>query len=310
MDGKAHCHPKGQPLQPDLLTIRDHLRYAVSRFRKADLEHAHGARDALDEAAFIILESLSLPVDDINPWLDARLTGDERTMLQDLIEARITTRKPAAYLLNKTYLQNVPFFVDERVIVPRSFIAELLFDETVMGAGAMLLNDEDAVGTILDLCTGSGCLAILAALRFPGAMVDAVDLSEAALEVARINVDDHGLEDRIALFEGDLFTPLGKKRYDLIITNPPYVPQHLVDSFPPEHAAEPQMAHLGGDDGLNIVRSILRAAKQHLTATGTLICEIGEDRELLEAEFDLPFLWLDTETSQGEVFALTRTQLG
>jgi ribosomal protein L3 glutamine methyltransferase len=293
-----------------LLTIRDHLRFAVSRFRAARLEHGHGARDAVDEAAFMILEALHLPVEDINPWLDCRLTPDERQKISGLIEARIETRKPFAYLLSRTYLQGVPFHVDERVIVPRSFIAELLFDEAIIGEGGLLIEDAVAIGSALDLCTGSGCLAILAAMQFPFAAIDAVDLSRDALEVARINLAEHGMKERIALYEGDLFAPLGAKRYDLILTNPPYVPRRLVETFPPEHRAEPVMAHLGGEDGLDIVRRILAEAPKRLTPDGLLICEIGEDRELLEAEFDLPFTWLATETSDGEVFALRASEFG
>ncbi len=296
-------------MSSELVTIRDFLRFALSRFRAAKLEHGHGARDALDEAAFMILEALHLPVEDINPWLDARLVESERRRLLELIEARITTRKPFAYLLGKTYLQGVPFIVDERVIVPRSFIAELLFDETIIGDEGFLITEPAAVGSVLDLCTGSGCLAILAAMRFPDATLDAVDLSADALEVAKLNLAEHQLTGRITLHQGDLFAPLGRKRFDLIITNPPYVPQRLVDSFPPEHRAEPQMAHLGGKDGLDVVRRILKSAGKHLRDDGMIICEIGEDREILEAEYDIPFTWLDTETSEGEVFALRRDQL-
>jgi ribosomal protein L3 glutamine methyltransferase len=293
-----------------LFTLRDYLRYAVSRFRAAKLEHAHGARDALDEAAFMILEALSLPVEDINPWLDCRLLPQERERLSSLIEARIETRKPFAYLLNRTYLQGVPFHVDERVIVPRSFIAELLFDESIVGEGGLLIEEPRSICRALDLCTGSGCLAILAAMQFPEAVIDAVDLSADALEVAKINLIEHGFDGRITLHHGDLFAPLGRARYDLILTNPPYVPQRLVDDFPPEHRAEPVMAHLGGEDGLDIVRRILKAAPKHLSADGLLICEIGEDREILEAEYDLPFTWLATETSDGEVFALRASEFG
>jgi ribosomal protein L3 glutamine methyltransferase len=292
----------------ELFTIRDFLRHAVSRFRAAKLEHAHGARDALDEAAFMILETLHLPVDDINPWLDCRLLPDERQRISGLIDARIQTRKPFAYLLKKTYLQSVPFFVDERVIVPRSYLAELMFDDTIISDDGFLITEPEAISSVLDLCTGSGCLAILAAMRFPEAHIDAVDLSPKALEVAKINCLDHQMDNQITLFEGDLFAPLGKRKYDLIITNPPYVSQRLVDAFPPEHKAEPVMAHLGGEDGLDIVRRILAVAPEHLSDDGLIICEIGEDRDILEAEYDLPFTWLDTETSEGEVFALRRDQ--
>lgn len=286
----------------ELLTVRDLLRYGVSRFNAARLAYGHGTGSALDEAAFLILEGLNLPIDDINPWLEARLTTAEREKLLGLFEARIETRKPAPYLVGKAYLRGIPFHVDERVIVPRSYLAELLLDGT-LGPENLGLVDEPA--TVLDLCTGSGCLAIVAAMVFPEADVDAVDLSPAALEMARINLDEHDLADRISLHEGSLFSPLAGRRYDLIVTNPPYVAAAEVDAFPAEYASEPKMAHLGGDDGLDLVRQILAAAPDHLNPGGGLLCEIGTGRELLEAEFpDLPFLWLDTAESEGEVFWL------
>jgi ribosomal protein L3 glutamine methyltransferase len=289
-----------------LVTIRDYLRFAVSRFRAAKLEHGHGASNALDEAAFLILETLSLPVDDINPWLDAKLLPAERDKLAGIIDARITTRKPAAYLTRKTYIHGVPFYVDERVIVPRSYIGELLFTGLFGGDGHNLIKHPEKVGSVLDLCTGSGCLAILAARIFPNASIDAVDLSADALDVARINVKDHDLEQRVTLHQGDLFTPLAKNKYDLIITNPPYVAEAEVAAFPTEYAHEPAMAHLGGIDGFGIVRRILAEAPRHLNKGGGLLCEIGTGREILKREFPkLKFFWLDTDESTGEVFWLT-----
>jgi ribosomal protein L3 glutamine methyltransferase len=288
-----------------LLTVRDFLRFAVSTFRRAGLAHGHGATNALDEAAFLILETLKLPVDDINPWLDARLLASERRELAEVISARVTTRKPAAYLTKRTYIGGVPFYVDERVIVPRSYLGELLFSGLFGGEGFNLVDDAATVTSVLDLCTGSGCLAVIAAGVFPNAAVDAADVSNEALEVAAINVRDHGLEDRITLLKGDLFAAVGKKRYDLIITNPPYVAEAEVDAFPPEYAAEPKLAHVGGEDGLDIVRRIIREAPRHLTPGGSLLCEMGLGREIIEAEFpDLNFFWLDTEESEGEVFFL------
>jgi ribosomal protein L3 glutamine methyltransferase len=293
-------------MSDSLLTIRDYLRFAVSSFRAAGLAHGHGASNAVDEAAFIILESLSLPVDDINPWLDARLTGEERKRLEDLISERVKTRKPAAYLLGKTYLQGHSFRVDERVIVPRSYLAELLFGEVFSGAESSLIPDETRVRRILDLCTGSGCLAILAALRFPEATIDATDLSADALEVARLNIADYGLEHRITLHEGNLFDPLPSGSYDLILANPPYVAEAEVGAFPPEYAHEPRLAHLGGEDGMDIVRRILDEAPAFLAPSGGLLCEIGTARAILETERpDLDFLWLDTDESEAEVFWLT-----
>jgi ribosomal protein L3 glutamine methyltransferase len=289
-----------------LTTVRDFLRFAVSSFREAKLSHGHGASNALDEAAFLILETLNLPVDDINPWLDATLLPDERKKLAAIIKARVTTRKPAAYLTRRTYIHGVPFYVDERVIVPRSYIGELLFSGLFGGDGHNLIEDTQNVKSVLDLCTGSGCLAILAAGIFPNATIDAAELSADALEVAKINVAEHGLGDRVALHQGDLFAPLGQKKFDLIITNPPYVAEAEVAAFPKEYAHEPVMAHAGGKDGLDITRRILAEAPNHLNKGAGLLCEIGTGREIVEREYpDLNFFWLDTEESTGEVFWLT-----
>jgi ribosomal protein L3 glutamine methyltransferase len=294
----------------DLITVRDLLRYAVSHFNAAGLTYGHGTGNALDEAAFLILEALHLPVDDINPWLDARLLPDERRQVASLLDARVSTRKPAPYLVGKAYIQGIPFHVDERVIVPRSFIAELLLGDALGPDALGLIPEPEAIGSALDLCTGSGCLAIIAAMCLPNAEVDAVDLSADALEVAKLNLAEHGMEDRIRLLKGDLFKPLKSARYDLIITNPPYVAAAEVAAFPPEYANEPQMAHLGGADGLDLVRRILAEAPAHLTPEGGLICEIGTGRHILEDEYPaLPFTWLDTEQSEGEVFWLSRRDL-
>ena len=196
------------------------------------------------------------------------------------------------------------------MIVPRSFIGELLRTDLFQGGPGALVEDPASVRTVLDLCTGSGCLAILAAQHFPNAQVDAVDLSEAALEVARINVEASGLGDRITLLQGDLFAPLAGRRYDLIITNPPYVGAEVMADLPPEFAAEPAMALDGGGDGLDLVRRILAAAPLHLEPGGGIVCEIGEDREILDAEYpQLPFLWLDTQESMAEVFWLNASDL-
>lgn len=282
-----------------LLTVRDFFRFAVSRFRAAELSFGHGARDAIDEAAFIVLEALSLPIDDINPWLDARLTSDERARLAALIDARVETRTPAAYLLNRAYVQGAPFYVDERVIVPRSYIGELL------GDGLAFLDEPEAIETILDLCAGSGCLAILAAYAFPDARIVAADLSPDALAVASRNIAEHGLQDRIEIVEGDLFAPLKGRRFDLILTNPPYVSAATMAALPAEFRAEPALALAGGEDGLDVVRRILAEAPAHLTPRGGILCEFGEGREILEAEYaSLDFFWPDTEESEGEVFWL------
>ena len=288
----------------ELTTTRDFLRYAVSRFRAAKLVHGHGTTSVIDEAAFLILETLHLPVGDINPWLDATLLPLERKQLFDIIEARITTRKPAAYLLKKTYMHGIPFYVDERVIVPRSYIGDFLANG-MLGPDGDVLVDADNVTSILDLCTGSGCLAILASNFFPDAIIDATDLSADALDVARINLKELDVEGQIALHQGDLFAPVKAKRYDLILANPPYVAKAETEAFPPEYQAEPLMAHISGADGLDITRRILKEAPKHLNKGGVLICEIGTGRAIIEAEFPaLELTWLDTEESQGEVFLL------
>ena len=291
------------------LTPRDWLRYAVGRFLSQGLAFGHGATTALDEAAFLILEGLGLPIDTLDPFLDARLLRDERIRLLGLIEARATTRKPAAYLVNRAYIQGVPFYVDERVIVPRSLIGELLV--TAFAEDNGLVGDPETIASVLDLCTGGGSLAILAARVFPNARIEAADVSAGALEVAVRNLEEHGLRDRIALKQGDLFAPVEGARFDLILTNPPYVDAAAIADFPPEYAAEPVLAHAGGTDGLDIVRRILGEAPKHLTPSGTLVCEVGEARPLLEQEFPhLPFAWLDTQDSTGEVFLLRAADFG
>lgn len=288
-----------------LITLRDWLRFAVSRFNAAGLVYGHGTSTALDEAAFLILHTLHLPIDQLEPWMDCRLLEGERQALQQIIEKRIATRKPAPYLINRAWVQGHAFYVDERVIVPRSYIGEL-----IAGDLEGMVPDTASVGSVLDLCTGSGCLAVLAAHRFEDAKIDAADISRDALAVAAINVRDYGLEDRIALVASDLFDGLAGRRYDLILSNPPYVDADAVAAFPPEYAAEPELAHAGGVDGLDIVRRILTEASKHLTSDGVLVVEIGRGRERLERAFPkLPFLWLDTADSAGEVFALARSDL-
>ncbi len=294
----------------ELRTVRDLIRYGVSRFNEADLDYGHGTTNAHDEAVFMVLEGLSLPIDQLDPYVDARLTLAERRKVADLLHARVETRKPASYLLNKAYIQGIPFYVDERVIVPRSYIGEILFSDLIGGDDFTLVEDPTEVERVLDLCTGSGCLAILAAQIFPEAQVDAVDLSADALEVAKRNVADSGFEDRIALHHGDLFAPLKTRKYDVIITNPPYVDAEAMANLPPEFRHEPQMALASGEDGLDIVRRILKEAPKHLTPEGGLLCEFGTGREILEAEYpDLDFFWVETANSFGEVFWLTRDQL-
>jgi ribosomal protein L3 glutamine methyltransferase len=286
----------------ELRTLLDFVRYAASRFIEAKLVFAHGTTDPAAEAAFLVCEALHLHPDRFEMFATARVTAAEAKTILELIERRVTTRKPAAYLVNKIYMRGLPFYVDEHVIVPRSFIGELL-ESHFSGEGGSLIDDPVAVENVLDLCTGSGCLAILAARAFPHAQVDGVDISKDALQVAARNVADYALEDRISLHQGDLFKPLGGNKYDLIITNPPYVDAEGMAALPRECRFEPKLAFDGGADGLDIVRRILNEAGKHLSPQGGLLCEIGRGRELLEAAFPhLPLLWPDTEDSEGEVF--------
>ena len=294
-----------EQLLPILQTVRDWLRFAVSRFREAKIVLGHGTSREIDEAAFLILSVLHLPHDELDPWLDAKLTMAERKAIADVIEKRIVSRKPASYLVNAAWIGPYRFYVDERVIVPRSFLGELL----VEGLDG-IVDPEQPVGRILDLCTGSGCLAIIAAHRYPDAAVDAADLMQNALDVAKRNVAEHGLIDRVTLQQGDLFGAIGNARYDLVLCNPPYVTSSAVEAFPPEYQAEPVEAHDGGKDGMMLVRRVLAEAREHLTPHGVLVMEIGLGRAVIERDYpDLDVLWLDTEESEGEVFAVTAAAL-
>jgi len=288
-----------------LITVRDWLRFAVSRFNEAGLFFGHGSDNAFDEAAYLILHTLHLPLDRLDPFLDASLTHGEAEQVQAVIERRVKERIPAAYLTHEAWLGEHRFYVDERVIVPRSFIAELLREQL-----APWLDDPEEVGSALDLCTGSGCLAILAALAFPNAKVDAVDLSKEALEVAAKNVADYALQDRVELLESDLFAALDRRSYDVILSNPPYVNAESVAALPPEYQAEPALALGSGEDGLDATRQILAKAKSHLNPGGLLVVEIGHNRDALEAAYPaLPFTWLDTESGEQFVFMLRREDL-
>ena len=300
-----------QDITAELVTLRDYWRYAISRFNAADLSYGHGTTTAGDDAAFLLLDTLDLPIDALDPFLDARLLPAERRLLAERIEARVTTRKPSAYLTGRAYIQGVRFHVDERVIVPRSHIGEILFSEYLGEHGSSFLPDPLSVESAVDICTGSGCLAVLAAKFFPAATVDAVDLSADALEVAELNIAEHDVAGQVNLLAGDLFAPLAGRRYDLIITNPPYVDHEALDGYPPEFRAEPAMAHDGGADGLDLVRRILAEAPAHLNPEGGMICEIGSGREILEEEFPhLDFVWLETAESQDAVFWISAEALG
>ena len=288
-----------------LHTLRDWLRFAVSAFNEAGLSFGHGSASAYDEAVYLILHTLHLPLDTLEPFLDAQLTQTERQALHDILEQRIRKRVPAAYLTHEAWLGDFRFYVDERVIVPRSFIAELLSDQFVPWVA-----DPDGITRVLDLCTGSGCLAILAANAFPNAEIDAVDISSDALDVARRNVADYGLQERVHLIESDLFDKLQGREYDLIISNPPYVDADSVAALPAEYLHEPELALGSGTDGLDATRKILSQASAHLVPDGVLAVEIGHNRDTLEAAYpDLPFTWLSVAAGDDFVFLLHREDL-
>ena len=288
-----------------LFTVRDLLRFAVSRFQAADLFYGHGTDNAYDDAAYLILHTLKLPLTHLQPFLDARLLPQEIDAVLNVLQRRVEQRKPAAYLTNEAWLGEYKFYVDERVIVPRSFIAELLRQHL-----QPWVDYPELIHNALDMCTGSGCLAILMADAFLDAQIDAVDLSADALAVAQRNIDDYGLGDRIEPIRSDLFTGLQGRQYDLIISNPPYVNAPSMAELPAEYRAEPEMALASGDDGLDAVRLLIDNAPQFLSPHGLLVVEIGHNREELEAAYpELPFTWLETSGGDGFVFMLTMEQL-
>lgn len=292
-------------LTQELATVRDWLRYAVSEFTAAGLFFGHGTSNAYDEAAYLILHTLHLPLDRLEPFLDARLTHDERDRLEKVLSRRVNDRIPAAYLTHEAWLGEYRFYVDERVLIPRSYIAELLREDLTPW-----VSDPARIQTVLDLCTGSGCLAILLAYHFPNADVDAADVSSDALAVALRNVAEHGLQGRVNLIRSDLLSNLTEKRYDLIVSNPPYVTAMAMEELPPEYSHEPNVALAGGDDGLDAVRTILAGVAEFLTPEGLLVVEVGQNRAAAEAAFPrLPFTWLATESSDDSVFLLKRSEL-
>lgn len=292
-------------MHPSFQTLRDLLRHAVTRFNTEPLFFGHGSDNAFDEAVYLLLHTLKLPLDRLEPFLDARLSEQEIDTLLHLIERRAKDRVPVAYLTHEALLGDYRFYVDERVIVPRSFIAELIPEQF-----HPWVQNPDGVMSVLELCTGSGCLAIMLADVFPNAQIDAVDLSTDALEVAKKNVNDYELLDRVTLYHSDLYHQLPDKKYDLIISNPPYVNSASMTKLPAEYRAEPQMALAGGEDGMDLVRRIVAGAKDRLTDNGALIVEIGNEFEFAEAAFaNLEITWLSTSAGDTSVFLLTANQL-
>lgn len=289
----------------ELITLRDWLRWTMSRFTEADLFFGHGTDNAWDEAIWLLLATLKLPQDRLEPFLDARLTRAERLAVWNALQQRITRRLPTAYIAQEAWLGSFRFYVDERVIVPRSYFAELLEDGM-----APWVEDPEKITSALDLCTGSGCLAILMAHVFPQAQIDAIDLSSAALCVAQRNIADYALQDRVEAVESDLFAAVAGKRYDLILSNPPYVTAAAMDALPAEYRHEPALALAAGHDGLDVVRRILAEAANHLNPGGFIVIEIGHNRDLVEAAFpDLSAVWLDTTSSSEKVFLVNYDSL-
>jgi len=277
-------------------TVRALLRYGVEKFESSGISYGHGTTNALDEAGWLILHALGLPPHELNSHLDRPLAESQVKAAKALLDRRVRTRKPAAYLIHEAWLGPHRFYVDERVIVPRSYIAELMREWKAAPYSA-----------VLDLCTGSGCLAILAALKYPRAQVDAADLSAPALEVAKRNVAQYQLEGRVRLVKSDLFSALAGRTYDLIVSNPPYVKAASMKKLPDEYRKEPAMALAGGEDGLDHTRAIIARAREHLKPQGRLVVEIGRNRKALERAFPgLRFQWPKTSAGAGGVFVLER----
>lgn len=288
-----------------LFTIRDWLRFTVSRFEESGIFFGHGTANAYDEAVWLIMGALHLPHDTLENFLDAVITEQERKQLAHLIERRIVERVPTAYLLREAWLRGFRFYVDERVIIPRSFIAELLDNSLTPW-----IEYPEMVESAADICTGSGCLGILLANAFPNARIDVVDISPDAIAVANINIANYGLQEQVHAIQSDMFSALAGKTYDLIISNPPYVDAEAMAKLPQEYRNEPQIALGSGGAGLDHTHTLLREAPKYLNEGGILIVEIGHNRDaLLEAYPDLPFTWLEVESGNEFVFLLVREQL-
>lgn len=292
----------------ELVTVRDFIRFAVSKFRQNKLFFGHGTTNAYDEAVCLVLQSLHLPVDQLLPYLDARVLNDEKTLILDRINLRVEKRLPLPYITNEAFLQGYEFYVDQRVIIPRSFIAEIILNNQLDS----WIEHPELIHNALDLCTGNGSLAVIMADYFYQAQIVAADIDAEALEVAKINIERHHLEHQVNLVKSDLFAGLVKfkRRFDLIVSNPPYVDASRMDNLAPEYHYEPSLALAGGGDGLHLVDKILRQAKNYLTEFGVLVVEMGNNHHELEERYpDLPFTWLDTISKDGFVFALKASDL-
>ncbi|OIR00099.1 50S ribosomal protein L3 glutamine methyltransferase [mine drainage metagenome] len=289
----------------ELFTIRDWLRYTVSQFEASDIFYGHGTDNSYDEAVWLIMSALHLPHETLNNFLDARILTTERIKLASLIEQRITQHTPTAYLLKEAWLQGFKFYVDERVLIPRSFIAELLSNDL-----SPWIEFPEMVESAADICTGSGCLGVLLANSFPNAAIDVIDISQDAIDVANINIQNYGLESQITAIKSDMFSALAGKKYDLIISNPPYVDAPSMAVLPAEYRNEPQLALGSGVAGLDHTHTILREAANYLNDGGILIVEIGHNRDaLLDAYPGIAFTWLEVSSGNQFVFLLTKSQL-
>ena len=302
-DDHDHEHEHG-PLA-ELVTVRDWLRYAVTRFNRAGCFYGHGLQDAYDEAVYLLLHTLALPLDRLEPFLDACIPGDEREDILEVIEKRAVDRLPAAYITGEAWLGEFRFEVDKRVIIPRSYFAELLHD-----GFSPWVQDPEAVTAAMDMCTGSGCLAILMAFAFPNAEIVAVDISQDALDVAAANIAAYGLEDRIRLVKSDGFAQVPEQRFDFILSNPPYVTRESMESLPAEYLHEPGLALGSGEDGLDLVRKLLADAPRYLAPEGLLAIEVGHNREIVEEAFPtLSPTWLSAPSGDDKIFILEAGQL-
>lgn len=294
-------------IENELSTISDYIRWTISQLRIHNCFQGHGSSNAMDDACHLVFSALHLnPEDDLDMLLDSTLTTEERINLLSLIDKRVNQKIPTAYLTKTSWFAGLQLFVDERVIVPRSPIAELIKNRF-----QPWLDVDTTPERILDLCTGSGCLALACAYVFPETDIDAVDISKDAIDVANINIKNHGLDDQVKAIQSDLFSALGDKKYSIIICNPPYVSETEYQELPKEYMREPENALKGGDvDGLAIVSNILRHAREHLTDDGFLIMEVGYSDEALEERYpDVPFMWIDFENGGDGVFVFTAEQL-
>lgn len=289
-----------------LTSIRDWIRYTVSQFEASDVFYGHGADNSYDEAIWLVMSGLRLPHDTLENFLDATTTLTERQHLAQLIEKRVKKHTPTAYLVNEAWLHDYKFYVDERVIVPRSFIAELLLDDSL----APWVEFPEMVESAVDICTGSGCLGVLLAHAYPNAAVDAIDISPDAIAVSNVNIANYGLEEQVTAIQSDMFTALKGKTYDAIISNPPYVDEPSMAKLPMEYRNEPQLALGSGTDGLDHTHTLLREAANYLTDEGVLIVEIGHNRDALHDAYpNIPFTWLDTSGGDQFVFIITKQDL-